>query len=307
MAESAANSDTVTRLWLQWLIAPVKWFRLFCHAMKRWERRHRPALILSGLVLLFSICYFWLSIAICIRSGEAGVLYRLFGGGTVTDRVYGEGLHLIFPWNEMHVYKVRVQEQQHTVELLTKHGMKMKFRLSIRYHPEYDLLGVLHKRVGPEYVTKIVIPVVVSVLRTHVGQFSAEEVYTTKRSILERIFLEAVEQVTLNYVTINGVIIRSIDLPPRILKAVEAKIEQQHIAEAYDYRLQKEQKEAKRKEIEAGGFKIYNETISQSLNQDILKWKGIQATRELAVSPNTKVIVIGNGPEGLPIILGAEK
>lgn len=270
-----------------------------------WIKNNLHVLAVVVLLWLFVLVYFWPHIFIRIRSGEAGVQYKLFGGGTVTDYVYGEGLHAIFPWNRIYVYNVRVQEQEHTVDLLTENGLKLTFLLSIRYHPEQDMVGVLHKRVGPDYVEKIVIPQVVSVLRTHVGQSTATEVVTTRRAILEHIFTEAIEEVTQNYITIDQVIIRTITLPPKIQQAVEDKIEQQHIAEAYEFRLQKEQKEAKRKEIEAQGFQRYNEIISQSLTADILKWKGIEATRELATSENSKVIVIGNGDQGLPIILGA--
>ena len=102
-------------------------------------------------------------------------------------------------------------------------------------------------------------------------------------------------------------IIRTIELPPAIKKAVEDKNEQRHIAEAYEFRILKEQKEAKRKEIEAEGYARYNSIIAETLSAEMLKWSGIQATHEIAASNNSKVIVIGNGENGLPIILGADK
>ena len=274
---------------------------------KQWVRSNRPVAAIVVLLTLLVVIYFWPYIFIRIKSGEAGVQYKLFGGGTVTDYVHPEGMNVILPWNNMYVYNVRVQEQEHTVELLTENGLKLTFLLSIRYYPEIDMVGVLHKRVGPEYVDKIVIPQVVSVLRRHVGQHTAEEIFTTKRAILERIFTEAIEQVTQSYITIDEVIIRTITLPPTVQQAVEDKIEQQHISESYVFRLQKEQQEAKRKEIEAEGYKKYNDTVAESLTPEILKWKGIEATRELSTSDNSKVIVIGNGDEGLPVILGAGK
>jgi len=272
--------------------------------LRRWVRRNRPSLLITLLITLFVTIYFWPYIFIRIKSGEGGVHYKLFAGGTVIDRVYGEGMQVIFPWDTMHVYNVRVQEREHNVELLSESGLKLQFLLSIRYHPEYDMLGVLHQRVGPEYVENIVIPQVVSVLRTHVGQHSAEEVVTTQRAILERVFTSAIEQVAQRYITIDQVIIRTITLPPPVQKAIEDKIEQKHVAEAHEFRLLKEQKEAKRRLIEAEGYKTYNETIAESLTEDILKWKGIEATREIATSENGKIIVIGNGDKGLPIILG---
>ncbi len=289
------------RLW-QCVALP---FRGLSNDSRRWLRRHRPTLIICGLAMLFLVVFFAPRILVRVAPGEAGVLYRLFGGGTVVDHVYGEGIHAIFPWNTFYIYNVRIQEREQVVELLTNEGLKLKFVLSIRYYPEYDFVGYLHKRVGPDYVEKVVVPQVVSVLRVYVGQFSAEEVYTTRRAILERIFSEAIEQVNQKFIKIDQVIIREIVLPPLVQQAVDEKIQQKHVAEAYEFRLRKEQQEAKRKEIEANGFAIYNDTIQKSLSPDILKWKGIEATREMATSPNSKVIVIGNGEDGLPIILGS--
>lgn len=275
--------------------------------MRRRVLRHRPTIILGGLVFLFLLAYFWPHIFIRIKSGELGVKYRLFAGGTVTNPPYDEGVHWVFPWDQMFIYNVRIQEAEHTVDLLDESGLTLRFLLSIRYHPERDMVGFLHKQVGPDYVQRIVIPQVVGVLRTHVGQLSAEEVFTSQPNVLDQVFSEAIAELTKNYITVNDVIIRTIELPPAIKKAVEDKNEQRHIAEAYEFRILKEQKEAKRKEIEAEGYARYNSIIAETLSAEMLKWSGIQATHEIAASNNSKVIVIGNGENGLPIILGADK
>ncbi len=100
------------------------------------------------LLFLVVVIYFLPQILISIYPGEAGVHYRRFFGGTVTDKVFGEGLQIIFPWDKLYVYNVRVQEVERSLDVLTEAGLTASVRYSIRYHPEYSLLGVLHQRVA---------------------------------------------------------------------------------------------------------------------------------------------------------------
>ncbi|WP_034763855.1 prohibitin family protein [Chrysiogenes arsenatis] len=274
--------------------------------IRAYVRQHLPQLMIASLLLVFLVVFFWPRIFVVINAGHAGILYRPLFGGTVTDRVFSEGLHIIPPWNTMHIYNMRVQEVAHEIDVLTQKGLKIHLSLSVRYHPEYDVLGVLHQKVGPDYVQKIVIPEVESTLRTIIGDFDAEEVYTTKRAILHKVVNQSLEQVTQKYIKIDDVIIRKVDLPPMIQDAIETKLEQQQIAEAYVFRLQREEQEAQRRRIEASGLKDYNDTVRESLTPQILQWKGIEATRELAKSDNAKVVVIGNSSKELPIILGSD-
>ena len=266
----------------------------------------RPQLIVSLLTGLLFFIYFIPEIFITVRSGEAGVHWQRFFGGTVTDKVYGEGLHMVMPWDDMFVYNVRVQEHPINMDALTKEGLKTSLSISMRFHPERELVSVMHKRVGPDYIKVIVIPEVVSVLRTAIGKLSAEELYTTRYDVITEIVVESLEQVSNNYVSINDVIIQSIALPESVAASIEEKIQLKHVADSYKYRIRTAKQEAIRKEIEAKGFSKFNETISASLTPNILRWKGVQATQELATSNNTKVIVIGNEGSELPVILGGQ-
>jgi len=258
-------------------------------------------LILAGFLI-----FFWPSIFITIRSGQAGVLYSRFAGGTVVDKVYGEGFYAIAPWDKMTIYNVRVQAQTHSMSALTRNGLEIVLQLSIRYHPEYPLLGLLHKRVGPDYIEKIVVPEVESALRQAMGHYTDEELYTSQHAIVKSVVNESLEQVSQKFVKVDDVVIRRIELPEVIRRAIEIKQEQQQFAEAYTYKLQAETQEAERKRIEAQGIKDYNDKVSTSLSSQILKWKGIEATNKLSTSNNAKIVVIGNGSDGLPIILGAD-
>ena len=275
--------------------------------LKRFIRENRVSLVVTGLICAFLVFFLYSRIFITIKAGEGGVLYQLFFGGTVRDKVYGEGLHVIWPWDSLSIYNVRVQEERRELEVLDNTGLRFTLNISIRFRPEYDVLGVLHQRVGPDYAEKIVIPEVEAVLRTTAGNFDAAELYTTQHNLLSRIVNEALAEIGESFLIIDDVIIRSIDLPNSIQEAIEQKREEEQLAEAYIYRIEKEKAEAKRRVIEAKGYQEANDIVSRSLNPQILKWKGIEATLALSTSTNSKVVVVGTGSEGLPIILGADK
>ncbi len=275
--------------------------------IKRFLRERQAEWIIGGLIFTFVVLYFAPSIFVTIKEGEAGVLYQRFFGGTVRDQVFGEGLHVIWPWDKLRVYNVRIQEARRVVEVLDNTGLQFSVNVSIRYHPEYNVLALLHQRVGPDYLDKIVIPEVEGVLRTTAGTLDAHGLYANEHEVLANIVNQTLAKAGEKYVTIDDVIIRSIVLPEPIQAAIQKKREEEQLAEAYVYRLQREEDEAKRKVIESKGFKDANDILSSSLNSNVLKWKGIEATMALTLSTNTKVIVVGNGSQGLPIILGADK
>ena len=222
--------------------------------IKRKLMENLSLMIVTILIVLFVIIYFWHSIFITIKAGEGGVLYLRFFGGTVVDRVYSEGFHMIAPWDSMTQYNVRYQVINHQMYALTRKGMRIQINLTIRYSPEYKLLGVLHQRVGPDYQNKIVIPEAEAVIRKIIGQFNSEEVYSTKRALVQRIVDEAITEVSQRFVRVDDMIITKVELPLTIRKAIEAKLEQRELALAYEFRLERETKEAERKRIEGKGF-----------------------------------------------------
>ena len=271
--------------------------------LKEKIRNNLPSLIITAGILVMFVLFFWPKIFITIHAGEGGVLYKRFFGGTVTDKVFGEGLHVIPPWDKLQVYNVRVQTEYHDFQALSKHGLPLGMTLAIRYRPLYQTLGLLHKNVGPDYLVKVVVPQTEGVIRQAVGQYSAEELYSQNLAIIEGILKESLEKVMQRYVLIESVVIRQVMLPDLIIDAIEKKLQEEQLAKAYDYKIARERKEAERKKIEAGGIKAYNETVSSSLNDKVLTWKGVEATRGLAESKNAKIVVIGSGKEGLPVIL----
>lgn len=264
-------------------------------------KNNSAVFIVTVLIVLLIVAYLYNSIVYTINSGEGGVFYSRFFGGTQVDKIYPEGIHFIYPWDRMYIYNVRVQEVPYEFDVLTKNGLRVQLRISIRYAPEYDLLGVLHQQVGPDYVNKVVIPEIESVLRIIIGKMGAEDVYTTKTAVIEKAINEAIEQVSQRFVKVDDVIIKRLQLPSSVEDAIRYKIEQKHLAEAYIFKIEREKKEAERKRIEAGGIRDYNNILQSSLSDKILHWKSIQASLELSKSQNSKVVVIGGGKNGLPI------
>jgi regulator of protease activity HflC (stomatin/prohibitin superfamily) len=250
---------------------------------------------------------FWGRITKTIPAGHGGVLFRLFGGGVDTSKTYEEGFHFIAPWNTMYVYETRQQETSEEMSALSSNGLEIKIEFSTWYQPRWEDLGTLHAQIGTEYLTRIVIPAMRSAARSVVGRYTPEQIYSTKRdAIQEEIFEETKKLLDEKYVQLNQVLIRSVTLPPTIKSAIESKLKQEQEALEYEFKLEKAAQEAERQRVEAEGKAAANSILSASINDKILREKGIEATLKLAESPNSKVVIIG-GNDGMPIILGDVK
>ena len=271
--------------------------------LRSWAKVNSPYLIVGALLLILVIIVLWSRILVVIKPGEAGVLYRMLTTGTVTDHVYAEGLHIVMPLNTMYKYDTRVKITLHELDVLTSSGLPIKLSLAVRYQVTYDLLGILHQQVGPDYPNKIILPQIESVLRRNIGQYTPEDIYTNRAGVLSKIISLALEEVGRRFIQVDDIIIRSVQLPEGVQKSIETKLVNEQQFLAYKFRLKMEAEEATRKGIEAEGIAAYQKTISKTLNDKLVQWQGIQATLELAKSPNSKVIVIGAGKAGLPIIL----
>jgi regulator of protease activity HflC (stomatin/prohibitin superfamily) len=221
---------------------------------------------------------------------------------------------VIFPWDKIYIYDIRLQEHQAQYDVLAKDGLTMRVSISIRWKPIEADLGKLHQDVGPEYLDTLIIPIVGAFAREEIGQFDAEDLYAEQRLLIQNNILTNVQQRMVHefypssqresLIRIENILIREIVLPVKVSEAIQDKVEQMHLADAYVYRLEREVQEAERKAIEARGIRRFQEEINGSITNEFLRWKGIDATLQLAKSNNAKVVVIGAGDEGLPIILG---
>ncbi|WP_203258723.1 prohibitin family protein [Hyunsoonleella ulvae] len=268
------------------------------------ERLPKIALpIIITVVILFVLLA---KSAVTIGSGEAGVLYKTFGGGVVTDEApMGEGFHIVAPWNKVYIYEVRQQELFEKMRVLSSNGLEIQIDGSAWYQPVYEDLGKLHQTLGENYLQRVIQPAIRSAARSVVGRYTPEQLYSTKRdAIQDEIFVETKKILEKQYVQLNEVLVRDVTLPPTIKEAIERKLKQEQESLEYEFRLVTAEKEAEKQRIEAQGKADANKILSASLTDKILQDKGIEATMKLSESPNSKVIVIGSGDSGLPIILG---
>lgn len=264
-------------------------------------------LIITLIVAFFGAVVIWQTATVTIRSGEAGVLYRPFGGGTITDFYFSEGFHFIAPWNSMYVYSTRNMEQREIMEVLSKNGLQIQIEMSIRYRPVASELGTIHQTIGINYKDVIVMPEVRSAARQVIGRYDPEELYSSKRDFIQdEIFSSVKERLERMNIHLDAILIRGIELPQNIRAAIEKKLKQEQESQEYEFKIQKEEKEAQRKRIEAQGIKDFQDIVSEGISDKLLRWKGIEATLDLAKSENAKVVVIGQGKDGLPLILGGD-
>ena len=239
-----------------------------------------------------------------IRSGEGAVKFSVFGG-TDLDKQYGEGLQVHAPWVDLIRYDIRVQEQLEDITALSSNGLAIGMDASIRWRPASADLPELHTTYGVDYYRKLVQPELRSAVREIVGQYTPEELYSSRRTELQQqIFQRVASAVESQYVQVDAVLIRDISLPDQIRMAIENKLKEEQEAERYQFTIEKERLEAERKAIEAQGQAEYQRIITASLSEQFLRFKGIEATQELANSTNSKTVIVGSGRDGLPVILG---
>ncbi len=261
-----------------------------------------------GFFVFIVLLFISSSTFLTIEAGERGVLFKRFSGGLDKENIYSPGFHIIAPWNMMYVYDVREKQIEEEMTILSSNGLEISVDVTVRVNPMYLKIGDLHGKFGIEYLNSLVRPEVRSSVRKIVGQFTPEELYSTRRDEVQKLIQSDLEtNLVNNYVELRATLIRDIQLPQKVRAAIEDKLEAEQKSEKYEYLLQQERKEAQRKIIEAQAKADANKILTASLSDKILRDKGIEATLELAQSPNSKVVIVGGeGGGGLPLILGGQ-
>lgn len=243
---------------------------------------------------------------VTIGSGERGVLYKLVGGVETEKAPLGEGFNLVAPWNKVFKYNVRQQELfEEKMSVLSSNGLEIKLDASVLYQATTATVALLHQTRGENYEADVIIPAIRSATRSVVGRYTPEQLYSTKRDAIQtEIYEETKKILEPQFIQLNAVLVRDVTLPPTIKTAIERKLKQEQESLEYEFRLVTAQKEAEKQIIEAQGKADANKILSASLTDKILQDKGIEATLKLSQSPNSKVVLIGSGKNGMPIILG---
>lgn len=268
------------------------------------SKRIVPIIVLA-VISLFVLLGLSSSIFYTLNATERAIIFYKFGEGLDKENVIQPGFHMKAPWNDLIVFEVSEITSEENMDINDKNGLPIHVDVTVRYTPYGDKIGHIYEKFRTDYVNRLVIPEVRSMTRQVLARYTAEEIYSTKRAEVENTVKSETEKVlNANFIEAKAVLIRSIKLPDQIRMAIESKLQQEQEALAYQYRLDKEKSEAERKRIAAEGEARANNIVNSSLSDKLLKMRGIEATLELAKSPNTKVIVVGSGEDGMPLILG---
>lgn len=266
------------------------------------------------IVLLLLLGFLWQRIFIMVPSGSFGVMYRYFAGGTVTNRVWTEGLNIIPPWDSITIYETRLQTKKLQFDVLSEEGLSLDVEVAVRYHPNKEMLGFLHQDIGQDYFQRLIEPEVKSHVRRTFGARPAHEIYSSARDFLQelgqipvlgRLEETADKRSSSPYVMIQELKLMDIKLPEIVQHAIAEKYRQEQLMLEYRYKLDREEKEAERKRTEAAGIRDYN-LIASKISPELLRWRSIEATAELAKAPNSKVVVLGGGPGGAQMLLNVD-
>src|SRR2546430_3216623 len=296
----------------------------------RWRRfieRYLPMVVIYLMVATLVAVVLYPHMVITVPSGHVGVLWKRFGGGTVLDPrlLKNEGFNLILPWNVVFLYDLRLQSFTESYNAISSDGVSLTATVNVRFRLQRDAVPVLHQAIGPNYKQVLVQPGIGSLTREVIAQYNAEQVYSTARQEIQDKIRSLVEarlsekmmehqgeeegeesyRVSMSDIFIlYDILVTGIELPAAIVDAINRKTEQYYIAEEYKFRVEREKRESERKRIEAEGIRDFQQTVSQGISESYLRWRGIEATLQLSQSTNSKVVVIGSGKDGLPIILG---
>jgi prohibitin 1 len=298
--------------------------------------RHELDIVVGLFVLALFLAFFWSRIVYTIPAGQVGVIWRRFEGGTDLCTTLGEGLRLAWPWDRIYIYDLKVQQKDQVLDVISKDGLLMKADLAYRFELYRQTVPLLHEFVGPDYASVLVGSDIAAHARDVFSQNTPQDIFSTRRYAIQEEIVKRVQghlEQSFNpinlevgprqgasgprsyqfcgttvpffrWVAIEDVLLRSIRMPKRVETAIEDKNIDRETLQSYDYRIQIANKEAARKLAEARGIRAFQDTITGGITEGFLRWKGIDATVDLAKSNNAKIVVVGSGRDGMPLILG---
>ena len=264
-----------------------------------------PVLRLLGLgISAFLVVILLFASVTRVQSGHVGVL-TLFG--RVTGEVLSEGIHMINPFKSSNEMSIRTQEIKESASVPSAEGLVMNLDTSLIYHLDPEKAADVYQKIGPNYSNVFIEPNLRAAIREATASHTANALYSGERELVAK---QIRDQLTTllgqRGILVESILLRDIQLPQTLKVSIEAKQQAEQEALAMSFRLQKEKQEAERKRIEAAGIRDFQQIVAQGISPQLLEWKGIEATENLAKSANAKVVVIGNPKNGLPLILGGQ-
>jgi prohibitin 1 len=253
--------------------------------------------IVLGILLLNSVT--------SVKTGHVGVVTMF---GRVTGQTMGEGIHLVNPLARVTELNIKTQEVKEHASVPSKEGLVMGLETSVLYHLNPANAAEVFQKIGPNYADVLLVPNFRSAIRGVTASNLASSLYSDARETIAKDILAHLQaQVQSRGIVIENVLLRDLQLPATLKQAIEAKQQAQQEAQRMEFVLQREKQEAERKRVEAQGIKDFQNVVSEGISDKLLEWKGIEATVELARSQNSKVVVVGAGKSGLPLIFGTDR
>jgi regulator of protease activity HflC (stomatin/prohibitin superfamily) len=299
------------------------------HAWWRFIERQLPMAVIYLMVATLIVVVVAPFMLVTVPSGYVGVLWKRFGGGTVLNprSLKDEGMRITAPWNRVFLYDLRLQSTTQTYNAISRDGISLTASINIRFRLKRDSVPQLHQSIGPDYIEALITPEIGNRMREVIAEYTAEDVYSTKRTEIQDKIRKRAEAMLGEKMMEGGIedpeeenapyrvplyamlnlidtLILGIELPPTVVTAINRKIEQYYISEEYKFRVAREIRESERKKIEAEGISEFQRIVTQGISDSYLRWRGIEATLQLAQSTNSKIVIVGGGKDGLPIILG---
>ena len=258
-------------------------------------------LVVIGLVVLILLVGNPVTV---IPAGHVGVK-DLFG--RVSSSVLSPGVRIVLPFTRVIKMSIKTQEVKETAEVPSKEGLIMDLEGSLLYRLDPEKADDIYRTIGKSYQEIAVAPQIRSAIREITASYEAKVLYSAERERISRETLELFKKLAGDRgIIAEAVLLRKIGLPEVVANAIQEKLRREQESEQMKFVLQKETQEAERKRIEAQGIADFQKIVAAGISPALLEWKGIEATEKLAMSQNSKVVVIGSGKNGLPIILGGD-
>jgi regulator of protease activity HflC (stomatin/prohibitin superfamily) len=256
------------------------------------------ALGVFALALLIAISQFFT----VVPAGQVGVVDFL---GNVNDNTLKSGVNMVNPMANVVKFSIKTQEFKEVMRVPSKEGLSIELEISLLYSLDPENASKIYKTVGENYVDVILIPQFRSVVRGVTSKYDAQALYTsTREQLAHEIKDNLMKLVGPRGILVEEAPMRQIILPAGLTASIEEKLKAEQESQRMAFILQKESQEAERKRIEAKGIADFQDIVSKGISTQLLEWKGIEATENLAKSSNTKIVIIGSPKNGLPVILG---
>lgn len=286
------------------LLALASFFAWYSARKKFIQQRNvsfRSAMMVSGLISFITGIVAFSQMFSQIPAGHVGVV-DIFGN--VQQTTLKSGINLVNPVARIIKMSIQTQELKETMDTPSKEGLTTQIEVSVLFHLNPEQASAVYKSVGENYISVILEPQFRSVSRGVTSLYEAKALYTAERSMLEQLIFDDLKKVVEpRGVTIESTPLRRVGLPPGLTAAIEEKLRSEQESQRMEFVLQKERQEADRKRIEAQGIADFQKIVTEGISENLLRWKGIEATLKIAESDNAKVVIVGSGKDGLPVIL----